>query len=363
MNTQIAPLRARAPAPKPARAPAPASMANPAKKTLSAKKSLRGIGWLAAAIAVGGLVACGGGSGYDAAATPGYPPAGSPAGPPAGPPVDPGTGTGTTVKTLTDKKAIAQWPANVPAGEKRPVIVFTPGWNGTGNVDAAIGGDNTAIKNQGYVTLAIGFNDTNTMGQTFNSDLPQQVKSGLDKLCADTSIPANCAAIVITGSSYGAAQNYYVTEHVRSNGYSASDRKVVAFLSGDSGYSAPGNITDPNTGAFTRTGLANTANYSVAMVQRQGDTTFPIDSCQYSNCGVRTLAKAHAATSTANKVLSLCPPGGEHGDHSYTPSASVPAWDDWVIAALKTMLHLHQGVPVFTGYTAPSVAVSNACTS
>jgi hypothetical protein len=260
---------------------------------------------------------------------------------------------------LTSNLAIAEWPAAIPAGEKRPVLVYLPGWDGASNVNAAVSAESVLMKNQGYVTLAIGFNRLGA----FQSDLQAQTKAGLDLLCANASIPANCAAITIVGNSYGGSQIDFVTRNLRFNGYNTATKNVVAFLATDVGYGPPGTITNnPTAGAFTRSGLADVANYSVAMIQRQGDTTFPINDCTYGNCGIRVLSIAHAAAANANKVLSLCPAAGEHGDHAYVATAAVPAWNDWVSAAIKTMLHTQRAVPTFTGYTGPTIVPTNACT-
>src|SRR5688500_1530863 len=75
-----------------------------------------------------------------------------------------------TNKTLTAGRAIASWPSGIPTGEKRPVVVFLPGWGGVGAVNASISAQNTNLANQGYVTLAIGFDSPST----WNSDI--QVK-------------------------------------------------------------------------------------------------------------------------------------------------------------------------------------------
>ncbi|MEI6206852.1 MAG: cellulase family glycosylhydrolase [Desulfuromonadales bacterium] len=255
-------------------------------------------------------------------------------------------------KVLTPGRAIATWPSGIPAGEKRPVVVFLPGWDGAGNVDAAVSAQNTNLVNAGYVTLAIGFDDTG--GWTSNIDVKS--KEGLNLLCADASIPANCKAIVIDGESYGGAQNYWVMEYLRSNGYSGANgtAKALGFVSEDAGYSAPGNITDYNTGAFTRTGLADTASYSVAMIENLGDTSFPVDDCTWGNCGARTLSNAHQARGDGN-VFSICPAGGDHGTRGYAD------WNTWVVSAIKTMIHTTSGIPTFTGYANPTLPVSNAC--
>ncbi|HMU94671.1 MAG TPA: hypothetical protein PKE43_16830, partial [Anaerolineales bacterium] len=250
---------------------------------------------------------------------------------------------------LTPGRAIASWPSGVPAGEKRPVVVFLPGWGGSGAVDAAVSAQNTNLVNQGYVTLAIGFNSPSD----WSSDIDVQTADGLDKLCADASIPANCDAIILDGESYGGAQNYYVIEYIRSNGYGG---KALGFVSEDAGYAAPGNLIDPVTGEFQRTGLADTASYGVAMIQNLGDSTFPVDDCTWGNCGARTLSDAHQAQGDTN-VFSICPSGGEHGTRGYAD------WDAWVVSAIKTLFHSVYGVPTFTGYTAPTISVGNTCLS
>jgi hypothetical protein len=250
-------------------------------------------------------------------------------------------------KTLTAGRAIATWNTGIPAGEKRPVVVFLPGWGGSGAVNAAVSAQNTNLVNEGYVTLAIGFDSS----AAWISDIDLKTLQGLDKLCADASIPANCNAIILDGSSYGGAQNYWVMEYLQSHGYNG---KALGFISEDAGYGAPGTLTNSTTGAYTRSGLANTASYSVAMIENTGDTTFPIDECTWGNCGIRVLSNAHKARGDTN-VFSMCPTGGEHGTRGYAN------WNAWVISAIKTMIHLTSGIPTFTGYTNPALNVSNAC--
>jgi hypothetical protein len=252
-------------------------------------------------------------------------------------------------KVLTTGRAIASWPTGVPGGEKRPVVVFLPGWGGSGSVDAAISAQNTNLVNQGYVTLAIGFDST----AEWVSDIDVKTAEGLDKLCADASIPANCNAIILDGESYGGAQNYYVIEYIRSNGYAG---KALGFVSEDAGYGAPGNLIDPNTGEFQRAGLADTSAYGVAMIQNLGDSTFPVDDCTWGNCGARTLSDAHKAQGDTN-VFSICPSGGEHGTRDYAD------WDAWAVSSIKTLFHTVYGVPTFTGYSGPTIPVANTCLS
>ncbi len=259
----------------------------------------------------------------------------------------------TNSKVLTPDRAIASWPSGIPVGEKRPVLVFLPGWGGVGAVNASVSAQNTNLVNEGYVTLAIGFDSS----AEWISDIDLKTAQGLDKLCADVSIPANCDAIVLDGESYGAAQNYFVIEYLRSHGYDGGvggTGKALGFVSEDAGYGAPGNLIDPNTGAFTRTGLADSASYSVAMIENLGDTTFPVDECTWGNCGARVLSNAHLIRGDSN-VFSICPSGGEHGTRGFAN------WDAWVISAIKTMIHVIHGMPTFTGYTNPTLIVSNSC--
>jgi hypothetical protein len=70
-------------------------------------------------------------------------------------------------KILTPGRAIATWPTGIPANEKRPVVVFLPGWGGVGAVNASVSAQNTNLANEGYVTLAIGFDSS----QTWISDI------------------------------------------------------------------------------------------------------------------------------------------------------------------------------------------------
>jgi hypothetical protein len=256
-------------------------------------------------------------------------------------------------KILTAGRAIANWPSGIPGSEKHPVLIFLPGWGGVGAVNASVSAQNTNLVNEGYVTLAIGFDSS----ATWISDIDVKTLQGLDKLCADAAIPANCNAVVLDGESYGGAQNYWVIEYLRSNGYdgsAGSKGRVLGFISEDAGYGAPGTLTNPTTGAFTRTGLADTASYAVALIQNLGDTTFPVDECTWGNCGARVLSNAHLAGGASN-VFSICPPGGEHGTRGFAN------WNAWVISAIKTMIHVTYAIPAFTGYTAPTLAVSNAC--
>jgi hypothetical protein len=260
-------------------------------------------------------------------------------------------------RTLTANRAIASWPSGIPAGETRPVIVFLPGWGGNGAVNASISAQNTNLANQGYVTLAIGFDSSST----WNSDIQVKALQGLNKLCtlpANSDIPANCDAIVLDGASYGGAQNYWVIEYLRNNGYdgaAGSKGNAIGFISEDAGYGAPGVLTNATTGAYTRTGLADTSAYSVAMIENQGDTTFPINECTWGNCGIKVLSNAHLAQGDTN-AFSMCPPGGSHGNHT-----GYSNWNTWVISAIKTIIHIENNIPEFSGYTDPALSVANSC--
>jgi hypothetical protein len=265
-------------------------------------------------------------------------------------------------KELDPGRAIATWPSGVPGGETRPVVVFLPGWEGCYAVDASVSAQNANLVDQGYVTLAVGFDYTGVPPVAppddcdWSSNIAEKTKRGLDLLCADAAIPANCNAIVLNGESYGGSQNYWVIEYLRSNGYAGvgGTGTALGFISEDAGYAAPGTVTDGDTGAFTQTGWADTASYAVAMIQNLGDTTFPVDECTWGNCGARTLGDHHLASGDTN-VFSICPLGGEHGTRGFAP------WDAWVISAVKTMIHTTSAVPTFTGYTPPALTVGNAC--
>lgn len=264
-----------------------------------------------------------------------------------------------TSKTLTAGRAIAGWNANIPAGQKRPVVVFMPGWGGSGAVNAGQTALNQKMVKEGYVTLAVGFD---ALSQ-WNSNLSEKVVEGLNKLCADMTIPANCAAIVLNGTSYGGSQTDKVIRYARNQGYSSASKRIIGFVSQDAGYVAPGNLTDPNTGAFTRTGLADASQYSVAMIENLADYTFPVDACTWGNCGARHLARAHQAAGH-NNTYSLCPNNLRNNNPALDAHGARDAagqWDAWVISATKKIIHSNAGVPTFSGYSAPSVNVSNAC--
>lgn len=271
--------------------------------------------------------------------------------PPPGSKPPPGGGNEPKVqtKTLIDQLAIASWFGPLDDGDQRPVVVFTPGWGGSGNVNASISALNRRFVDEGYVTLAIGFK---ALGAWY-SDLPNSVESGLNALCADTKIPARCDAITIIGNSYGGSQNYWVINHLRNNGYDGmTGPEVLAFLSEDAGYAPPGNL-NAETGDFDRTAIADAFSYGVAMIENQGDTTFPIDDCTWGNCGIRTLARAHNLQGHA--ILSHCPEGGNHGTRGYAD------WDTWIVDAVKTMMHRQKEIDIFDGYTPPTLALGNDC--
>lgn len=256
-------------------------------------------------------------------------------------------------KVLTPDRAIAAWSSGIPSEEKRPVVIFLPGWGGGDDVNAWISSQNINILNEGYVTLAIGFEYIST----YVSDIEVKTAEGLDKLCADVSIPANCNAIVLDGESYGGSQNYRVIEYLRNHGYDGSvdsAGKILGFVSEDVGYVPPGVFEDPVTGKFVRTGLADTNSYSVAMIQNLGDTRIPVDSCDWGYCGARELSNAHLSRGD-NNVFSICPVGGEHMTREFAD------WNAWVISAIKTMFHVINDVPVFLGYTQPTLPLGNTC--
>ncbi len=231
--------------------------------------------------------------------------------------------------------------------EKRPVVVLMPGWGGSGDVPAVRDAQALMFANQGYVAINIGLHQTN-LGVWY-SDLAESAKAALDALCAQTY--ADCNAVVITGESYGGTQIHPVVRYLRAGGVfdgssgANAGRKVVAILGQDSGY----------TQYWAAPIDADATAYSIAMIENLGDGTFPVDSCADGNCGARNRADYHMAAAGSQYVLSYCPAGGTHGSRGYAD------WDAWVLSAVKTMLHNQRGVPKFTGYVEPSLAVSNAC--
>ncbi len=256
----------------------------------------------------------------------------------------------TSTEDGTTRAATAQVTRlnNNSGPEQRPVVVLMPGWGGSGDVPAAVGDPQASMfANQGYVALNIGFHQT-SLG-TWYSDLAESAKAALDVLCAQ--VYADCSAVAITGESYGGTQIHPVVRYLRANGvYDGSGgvnagRKVVAMLGQDSGYTLYG--VAPYD--------ADATAYSIAMIENLGDGDFPVDSCAYGNCGARNRADYHQSAPGSQYVVSYCPPGGSHGSRGYAN------WDAWVLSAVKTMLHNQRGVPKFTGYAEPNIAVSNAC--
>ena len=234
---------------------------------------------------------------------------------------------------------------------KRPVVVLMPGWGGVGDVAAVWDAQTLMFANQGYVALNIGFHQTSNMPAgaltAYYSDLAESAKTALDLLCVQTD--ADCSAVVIVGESYGGTQIHPVVRYLRIGGaYDGSNaaRKVVAMLGQDSGYTYYYDFATRD---------ANATQYSIAMIQNLGDMDFPVDSCQFDNCGARNRADYHQTAVGSQYVLSYCPAGGAHGSRGYAD------WDAWVLSAVKTMLHNQRGVPKFTGYVEPTFAVSNAC--
>jgi endoglucanase len=231
--------------------------------------------------------------------------------------------------------------------EKRPVVVLMPGWGGSGDVTAVRNAQALMFADSGYVAMNVGLHQTNS-GMWY-SDLAESVKAALDALCAQTY--ADCSAVVIAGESYGGTQTHPVVRYLRASGVfdgsggANAGRTVVGILAQDSGY----------TQYWAPPIDADATAYSIAMIENLGDSTFPVDSCAYGNCGARNRADYHRTAPGSEYVLSYCPAGGTHGSRGYAD------WDAWVLSAVKTMLHHQRGVPRFTGYVEPALAVSNAC--
>jgi hypothetical protein len=254
----------------------------------------------------------------------------------------------TSTEDGITRPAVAQVTRRDDLGaDRRPVVIQMPGWGGVGDVPAVRGG--LMYANAGYIAVNIGLHETSA--GFFNSDLAESAKGALDALCVQSY--ADCTAVILVGGSYGGTQTHPVVRYLRSvgtydgSGGANAGRKVVGILSSDAGYTL--HYDDPVD--------ADATAYSIAMIENLGDTTFPVDGCDFDNCGARNRADYHSTAAGSQYVLSYCPAGGEHGTRQYAN------WDAWMLSAVKTMLHQHRGVPTFTGYTGPTISVSNQCTT
>lgn len=263
---------------------------------------------------------------------------------------DPDNGLEPQVKILEEDRATVIWQGPLASQDKRPVIVSMPGWEGDQDRKNEITNLDRRLRDEGYVVLTIGFD---YLGY-FQSNLLESVRSGLDKLCDDASIPADCSSVLLLGNSYSGMQNNYVFNHLEFNGYGPQDdRKVLGFVSINAGYAPPGQITD-EFGSFTRQGLADGNRLGIALIQNREDEVFPINACTWSNCGVRTLSSAHRAENHVN-FFSACPAGGTHSTTEYED------WEDWIISSAKTIIHDRFNRPTFSGYRVPMILVANDC--
>ena len=231
--------------------------------------------------------------------------------------------------------------------DKRPVVVFLPGWGGTGDVAAARNAQTALFVSQGNVVLDVGFHQT-TVGVWY-SDLAESVLGALNTLCQASY--ADCGAVLLAGTSFGGTQTHPVVRYLRAigvfdgSGGANAGRKVRGILAQDAGY----------TLHWSSAANADATAYSIAMIENLGDQTFPVNTCDWGNCGARNRADHHQTAPGSQYVLSMCPPGGGHGSRGYAD------WDNWVLSAAKTMLHTQRGVAKFTGYVEPALPVSNAC--
>lgn len=263
---------------------------------------------------------------------------------------DPSDDLEAQAKILEEDRATAIWNGPLSSGDQRPVIVSMPGWEGTQDRKNDITRLDRQLRDEGYVVLTIGFD---YLGY-FQSNLLESVKLNLDRLCDDATIPADCSSVLLLGNSYSGMQNNYVFNHLEFNGYSAQDdRQVLGFVSVNAGYAPPGQITDA-FGSFTRQGLADGDKVGIALIQNREDEVFPINACTWGNCGVRTLSSAHRAENHVN-FFSACPAGGTHATTEYEH------WDDWIISAVKTIIHTQFNRPTFSDYTIPLILVANDC--
>ena len=238
---------------------------------------------------------------------------------------------------MVSHTANVYYPGSLAAGVKRPVIVSIPGWGGAGDVGPSA---NNYWATQGYVAVNVGFKFI----RSWESNLWDSVDGALDALQADSSVPADNSIIALNGTSYGGTQTVVVATNIRHK------NQIRAVLAEDAGY------TWWDSAINTAFIAPSSRPFSIAMQENQADGSFPIDSCEFTNCGIRNRARSHQNSGNPDdrkRVYSNCPPGGSHG-------ARPAGWDVWKLDAMKQMLHVDYGAPPFAG-SAPSVTPTNAC--
>lgn len=224
--------------------------------------------------------------------------------------------------TLTSGFADASWykwtiSGLDPVPGRKPVIVMTQGWvDGTSDVRVPSNDPRVQpVRNQllasGYIVLEVGYSKDPSLTD-WNSDIQTKIKSALDTLCNNNSIPANCGAIVLMGSSYSGNQLSQSLAHLVENGYNSTNRKILGVVSQHAGYYA-GKAIDNN-------------KYSVAMIESIGDNAFREDKSHAQD-------RAKAFGKNAKNVYSYCPSGSNHG-HPDNPAE----WNNWVVGVTRHII-------------------------
>ncbi|WP_305747865.1 hypothetical protein [Leptothrix discophora] len=247
----------------------------------------------------------GGGNGGDTA----------PASPPA-PSTDP-----PAARTLARSAATAHWPGDVPAGQRRALVVVMTDPALDASPEPALA---TSLLVAGHVTLTL-----------VGAGRPEaEVADAVDQLCAMPDVPVACETTALLGSGRAAGS---IEALARRWAPGAGARiQVRALLTVDAGYVPPGMGMDS---AWVRTGLADLTQHGVAMIQSRDDPAAA--DCGERACGVLPLVVAHGARS--QPILSACPAAGPAGVHR--PSAGLPDWNAWIVAALQQLLRPWQDRP------------------
>ncbi len=258
----------------------------------------------------------------------------------------------TVENTSVAHTAEVCYPKNIAQGEKRPVVILLPGWDGASDVTPASSCD---WSNSGYITMSIGFKKS----KQFNwvSNIQQSVQEAISTLAADISIPADITVLALNGTSYGGTQSVLLARTM-----TAWKSNIRAILSEDAGYTWDGTNTNPATGGNAandpRSIVPRDRPFAISLMQQLGDTTFRPTSCDFGNCGITNRAQAHflAGGANAQRFYAHCPAGGEHGIRS-----NANEWATWRVSAMKYMLHTDYSASKHSGYIEPSAMPTNAC--
>ncbi len=155
----------------------------------------------------------------------------------------------------------------------------------------------------------------------------------------------DCGALVLIGlGASGAARVDPLARAWQADAQGPAGWRVRAVVTLDAGYTPPFRVMD---GVWQRTGLADTGRWQVGMIQSRDDPRAGL--CDASGCGVLPLSVAHGARS--QPIVSACPRAGAAGEHR--PTADVPDWSAWLVAAVHTLLQVREGLAPPAGSPLP----------